>query len=144
MTSRTRRPAPIMGAVAMVALSGLVLSGCAAADSQATSSTHAVATSAPAGGQLLRERGIVHGPAGFSLPARVTPTRVIDQPNVVTLVFRPDDAQAVLDWLLTHGAGMGIQGVETGNGSMVFTVQGWDGGFTTSTEIAGLTLRRQQ
>lgn len=119
-----------------------MLAGCSAAPSQA-SSRPAPATAAPAGGQLLRDRGITNGPAHFALPAGVQALRTIDQPNVVTLVFGVEDGRKVLDYLLLHGAALGMTQLRTGNQSATFEVDGWDGGFTISSEISGLTLRRQ-
>ncbi|MGA4669452.1 hypothetical protein ACPCG0_06585 [Propionibacteriaceae bacterium Y1923] len=134
----TSRRTLLTGAAAL-----LVLAGCSAADGTETPSSPSRLASAPAGGQLLRERGISHGPANMALPQGITVTRTIDQPNVVTLVFGPEDGRTVLDYLTLHAATLGLRDVQTGHESMVFTLDGWDGGLTTSSEIAGLTLRRQ-
>lgn len=103
-----------------------------------------MASTAPGGGQLLREHGITNGPANFALPEGLRVLRTIDQPNVVTVVIEPSDAKRTLDYLMLHAAALGLSDIETGNGSMVFRIDGWDGGFTTSSQIAGLTLRRRQ
>ena len=124
-----------------MALATAVLAGCSAAPGEPERSSSAVA-SAPGGGQLLSERGIAHGPAGFAVPKDLVITRTIDQPNVVTLVIERREAQRTLDYLRMHAAALGLTDVRTGNGSMTFRVGEWEGGFTTSTDIAGLTLRK--
>lgn len=135
--STAARRSVLMAAAALVALAG-----CSAVPDTAQQSTTPLA-SAPGGGMLLREHGITHGPVNFSLPADLTITRTIDQPNVVTLVFAVSDASRVHDYLVLHAATLGLRDLTSGNGSLVFTLNGWDGGFTTSSDIAGLTLRRQ-
>ena len=138
MRPPTRRQL-LLGVLGLIATAGCS-AGTGGPDTNAPTTPPA---SAPGGGQLLRERGITHGPANFALPADVTPTRIIDQPNVVTLVFLPADGARVLDYLVMHAAALGLTKVVTGNDSLVFSVGGWDGGFTTSSDISGLTLRRQ-
>ena len=71
------------------------------------------------------------------------PSRIIDQPNVVTLVLPADQGGAVLDHLKAHGAAMGMTEVKTGEGAMTFMLDGWEGGFTISKDYAGLTLRNK-
>lgn len=136
-TTRTTRRGLLIGAAGLVALAG-----CSAQAPTPGAGSPTPRASAPGGGQLLRQRGIIHGPVNFALPAGITVTRTIDQPNVVTLVFLPGDGPAVLDYLRLHAATLGLVDLVSGNDSLVFQVDGWDGGFTTSAEIAGLTLRR--
>ena len=128
----------------MLGAAGLIaLTGCSAQSTPPDGASTTPLPSAPGGGQLLRQRGITHGPVNFALPAGITITRTIDQPNVVTLVFLPGDGPTVLDYLTRHAATLGLVDLVSGDDALVFTVEGWDGGFTTSSEIAGLTLRRQ-
>lgn len=97
----------------------------------------------PSGGQRLADLGIKHGPEGFSLPTGPAPIRVIDQPNVVTLLYSATDSRTLQGYLEDHQDALGMSEVRSTPGSMTFTLVGWEGGFTTSTEYAGLTLRRK-
>ena len=63
-----------------------------------------------------------------------------DLPPMPSLSRR--EAQRTLDYLRMHAAALGLTDVRTGNGSMTFRVGEWEGGFTTSADIAGLTLRK--
>lgn len=133
----------MLGAVGFVGLVGVAGCSAGAPGQNEASVVPMPQTRAPAGGQLLSDRGITHGPAHFSLPVGVTVTRTIDQPNVVTLVFPAEDATMVYDYLMLNAAALGLTDLTIGKDSLVFQVDGWDGGFTTSSQIAGLTLRRQ-
>lgn len=134
--------------VALVVGLALVVGGCSAGQPGAGSGSSAPVTSpgtgsAPGGGQWLRERGLDHGPAGFALPAGLVVQRTIDQPNVVTLVFAPDQTASVQRYLLDNAPALGLADVRSVEGSMTFSVAGWDGGLTSADDIAGLTLRRR-
>ena len=131
----TRRIAPMLFACA------LALSGCSAATS--TPTTPAVsAAPIPAGGASLTALGVKHGPVGFWLPTGLLPIDVIDQANVVALIFAPGGASGIVDHLVANAASMGFTVTQHNETSVQFVAPGWDASFTSSADAAGLTLRR--
>lgn len=75
-------------------------------------------------------------PEGASVAQR------IDQPNVVTLVFSaPRGAELAAFYRQTLPAGGWVVTADA-NDSLVFQAPGWEGAFTASTQVSGLTLRR--
>lgn len=95
----------------------------------------------PDQGQTLASLGLRYGPTNFALPAGVSPTRVIDQDNVVTLIFPAADGQQVHQFLATNLVGWGWEISRSSADSLIFTQPGWEGATTISQQAAGLTLR---
>lgn len=149
MTRPSARARVVAGvAAASCLLAGGLLAGCTAdpdstRDPSPTPSASASASTIPDGGAPLVSWNISHGPDGFSLPRGLRPSRIIDQPNVVTITFEPGQAGEVESYLQTNTKTLGLGGVASRPGSMVFTVKGWEGGLASNDKIAGLTLRRQ-
>lgn len=118
----------------------LALTGCGAAPSvEQPSPTPSVTAS----GLSLRESGFSHAPEAFTIPGNVAITRRVDQPNVVTALFSHDDGVAVLAHLTQQLPAMGFTIDRSGGDSLLFSNAGWDGAFTVSPDISGLTLRRK-
>lgn len=143
MLVTTPVPTAVRGlAIAVACAVAATTVGCSAPASEPAPSSTPRA-SAPDGGQLLSDRGIRNGPAGFSIPADIVALRTIDQPNVVTLVVASADGRRLVTYLSEHRDALGLREVVSREGSMTFLVQGWEGAVTTSPELAGLTLRRK-
>ncbi|PIF03346.1 MAG: hypothetical protein CSA63_02035 [Propionibacterium sp.] len=100
-------------------------------------------TSTPPAGVALEDLGIENGPDGFRLPSGARPIHIIDQANVVTLLWPAGDSDAVIAHLRELVPALGYEVTGLANGSMTFTGEGWDGAFTSSKEVCGLTLRRK-
>jgi len=121
----------------------LALTGCSATQSPAATTTPAVSVApAPSGAVLLTALGVTHGPVGFWLPAGLQPVEVVDQDNVVVLLFAPGRASEVVDHLVSHAASMGFIVGDHDETSVLLAAPGWDAAFTSSVAAAGLTLRR--
>ncbi|MGJ6981375.1 hypothetical protein ACSDQ9_12730 [Aestuariimicrobium soli] len=144
----------ISGLGATVTLAGLgALSACGApalnpepspttTTTTSTGTTAAATASAPAG-TTLRAMGLVNGPADVTLPTDLTPVRVIDQPNVVTLIVRAADASRVQTHLEATLPAAGFTVDASSQDSLLFHDSVWDGAWTSSDELAGLTFRRR-
>lgn len=129
-----------LAATAVVA--SLALAGCSGAAPATQDSTPPVVSSAvPPGGQPLGQLGIEHGPF-LTLPVGIRPTRTIDQPNVVTILVSTADGAKVIAHLKANLAKQGWTVTAESDDSLIFTTQGWEGAFTMSDDLAGLTLRR--
>lgn len=127
-----------------VLAAAVVLSGCGAADAQTSPSSPASSSSpqpAP-DGATLRSLGLSHAPATITVPREATITRRIDQPNVVTVLFAGGDAKPVLAHLTKNLPGEGFTITHSGGDSLIFTAPGWEGAYTASADLSGLTLRR--
>lgn len=133
-------------AVALLIVAG-ALSGCGAAAGAGSSSgspapvAPVASASLPAGGALLTDAGITHGPAGFSVPAGLVVDKVIDQSNVVTLIMDDTQGARLEAYLRANLAAMGFQITGDVPGSLLFAAPGWEGAYTSGGGIAGLTLR---
>lgn len=126
----------------------VVVSGCGAAPASEGPTTRPSGSTAPSTaaqppGLTLAEAGYVHAPEGFSIPGEVSITRRVDQPTVVTALFSAEDGAVVLDHLTRHLPAMGFSIDSQGGDSLLFSNDHWDGAFTLSPEISGLTLRRR-
>ncbi|GAA2179119.1 hypothetical protein GCM10009785_04520 [Brooklawnia cerclae] len=133
-------------AVALIVLVG-TLAGCGTASgagsSSAPSTSAAVASaSLPAGGTLLADAGIEHGPDGFSVPTGLVTEQVIDQSNVVTLVVDEEQGAILEAYLRQNLTAMGFEITGDVTGSLLFAAPGWEGAYTSGGGVAGMTLRR--
>lgn len=86
--------------------------------------------------------GLTNAPDTVTLPPGVTITRQINQANVVTVLIRPSDGEAVLKHLAANLVGEGFTVTGKSQDSLIFTAPGWEGAFTMNDEVAALTLRR--
>lgn len=148
-----------MGLTCASGLLALVVAGCGAAPTvqgpPVTSPTAAPTTASPTAGspgteagvpdaaQSLTELGFEHAPPlQVWVPAGAVIAQRIDQPNVVTIVFsRPAGPELAAFYRTTLPLG-GWSVSADANDSLVFGTQGWDGAFTASAQVSGLTLRR--
>lgn len=133
----TRRSAPLLFACA------LALAGCSAAANPTPPAPVTSPASIPPGGVALTALA-GHAPPGFWLPVGHLPVEVIDQANVVALLFDPAQATGVVDHLVTNGSSMGFTVTDHNQTSVHLTAPGWDAAFTSSPAAAGLTLRRTE
>lgn len=137
-----------MVAVAVL-LGPLLLGGCGAGVPESvpepTPSSSVAPPTAPVGpARSLRDLGLRYGPVDeVTLPVGVQVLERIDQPNVVTLVIEADEGEAAAAHLAATLPQAGFTVTASVPGSLTFTGLGWDGAFTTSPEVAGLTLREQ-
>lgn len=132
--------------LALGTLTLVLLAGCSAApepqpDPVPTTPGPAAASARP--GVTLRSLGLTHGPVdAVTLPPSVSVLERIDQENVITLVLAPDDGLPAAEHLVATLPAAGFQVTGSVPGSLTFTSPQWDGAFTTSPEVSGLTLRR--
>lgn len=131
--------------LALGTLTLVLLAGCSAAPEP---QPDPVPTPGPAAasarpGVTLRSLGLTHGPVdAVTLPPSVSVLERIDQENVITLVLAPDDGLPAAEHLVATLPAAGFQVTGSVPGSLTFTSPQWDGAFTTSPEVSGLTLRR--
>ena len=132
-------------AVAVTVL--LVVAGWAPSHGGAVPSPSAAsATPAPAGAETLANLGFKYGPRNFRLPKGLAVTLRVDHVNNITLLTGPDTSGKVHDFLADNLSASGFTVTGNANGSLTFIsnrgdTKGWSGGFTSSDEAAGLTLR---
>ncbi|SER59439.1 hypothetical protein SAMN05443377_10391 [Propionibacterium cyclohexanicum] len=98
--------------------------------------------STPMPGVTLSSLGFMHGPAGFTVPAGLDLRDRVDQSNVVTLVVPAAQGQGLLDYLNASLPALGYTVTARSADSLIFEAPGWQGAFTMSDALAGLTLRR--
>ncbi|SDD83526.1 hypothetical protein [Auraticoccus monumenti] len=131
--------------LALGLLSVVLLAACSAApppDPAPVPSPTAAAESVRPG-VTLRSLGLTHGPVDdVTLPASVSVLERIDQENVITLLLAPEDGLPSAEHLAATLPGAGFEVTASVPGSLTFTSPEWDGAFTTSPEVSGLTLRR--
>ena len=132
----------------VVLVAGLVLAGCSAAPSAGYPTTASPfptptpAVTAPPGGVLLTAVGFSFAPAGFSIPAGLTPVSTTNLSELVTVVFDAGDGVTVHDYLLANLDGMGCPIAASSADSITWNCGQWAGGFTMTPRQAALTLRR--
>lgn len=118
------------------------ISGCASAElptSAAPSPTAPITR--PADSQSLRSLGVRNGPADFYVPDDVVVVIRIDQPNVVTLVFREPTADELVSFFVANVEQLGFELVSHTDETVLFRNAGYDGAFASGGGEAGLTLR---
>lgn len=142
-----RRVIQVLGATLAVAP---VLAACGAAPASNTNpsvnptqSTDSSPTSAVLPGSTLAAMGLTHGPATVTLPADLAAVRVIDQPNVVTVLVRAHDATRVHGHLEQTLPQAGFTIDASSADSLLFHDDVWNGAWTSSEELAGVTFRRR-
>lgn len=124
-------------------LAALLLAGCGAAQAN-VSAPPAPASKAPVppGARTLAELGYANGPANLlSLPAAVRIVTRVDQPNVLTVLGDPLDAESVATHLRANLEGEGWTVTADGGDGILFSRPGWQGAFTVAPKLWGLTLR---
>jgi len=130
---------------AVLIVAGLALAGCsampAATNPTGNSPSPSPVVTAPPGGVLLTDAGFTHAPAGFSIPAGLTPASSTNLSQLVTVVFNPGDGGAVYAYLSANLGGMGCPVTAASADSITWKCGDWDGGFTMTPRQAGLTLR---
>jgi len=108
----------------------------------ASSPTPTPAVTAPPGGVLLTDAGFSFAPAGFSIPAGLTPASSTNLSELVTVVFDGKDGAGVYDYLKANLDGMGCPIAASSSDSITWNCGVWAGGFTMTSRQAALTLRR--
>lgn len=103
-------------------------------------------TPARAGEETLASLGFEYGPRNFRLPQGLDVTMRVDHVNNITLLTGPDTSGKVHDFLADNLSASGFTVTGNADGSLTFIsnrgdTKGWSGGFTSSDEAAGLTLR---
>lgn len=93
-------------------------------------------------GVSLSSLGFLHGPAGFTVPAGLDIVQSVDQSNVVTLVVPAEQGGGLISYLEATLPGSGFTVTARSADSLIFEAPGWQGAFTMSQSMAGLTLRR--
>lgn len=93
-------------------------------------------------GESLAALGFLHGPQGFTVPTGLDVRQSVDQSNVVTLVVPADQGPELLGYLEARLPAAGYTITARSADSLVFGNAGWQGAFTMSDSLAGLTLRR--
>ena len=145
LVRRLRPPTKIAVGLAATALT-LGLISCSAAEQPIATterSAHPTSTTLPGGAVSLTSLGFRHGPiADVFVPKGAEISYRVDQPNVVTVIFaEPDGAELVRFYSASLPArGFVITGFS--EDSLTFSRPGWEGSFTSTREVSGLTLRR--
>jgi hypothetical protein len=131
-----------------VCVAALLLAGCGAANPQveqtpmpAVSPATGSPSSTPPAGVTLRDLGVEHGPAQLILPGGLEIDYQVDNPNNVTLVLDVSQGRSTYDFLRRSLRAGGFRITADGQQSLTFTGHGWDGAYTVSESVAGLTLR---
>ena len=91
----------------------------------------------------LTSLGFRNGPtAEVFVPKGAEISYRVDQPNVVTVIFaEPDGAELVRFYSASLPArGFVVTGFSAD--SLTFSRPGWEGSFTSTSDVSGLTLRR--
>jgi len=86
--------------------------------------------------------GMTFAPAGFSIPAGLTPASTTNLSELVTVVFDGADGGVVYQYLTGNLDGMGCQITASSANSITWSCGVWAGGFTMTPSQAALTLRR--
>ncbi|WP_394275319.1 hypothetical protein [Luteococcus sp.] len=138
----------VRAAVAVLACAGL-LAGCqGGTEPAATGTVPSIPSSIPADSTTLAHRGFVHGPGELLLPAGLSITSRIDQPNVVTLTMPTTDGDVLEQWFTTRLPDGWV--VEAARGSSVLfhgpdsDHSRWEGAATCSEQTCALALRHQR
>jgi len=136
-------------ALAVWLVAGLAVAGCSALTAcaseppvTAATTPPATAATAPTGGVLLTDEGMTFAPAGFSIPAGLTPASTTDLSQLVTVVFDGADGPFVYRYLTANLDGMGCPVTASSTDSITWNCGEWAGGFTMTPSQAALTLRR--
>ena len=121
----------------------LLLAGCGSAPTTVPPSpTTAVTRRAPAGTVSLADLGWRNGPANrVLLPSGVTLTRRIDQPNLISAFGYGTDREQIRRLLAQHLPTLGWDVTGSGADALVFGDQQYQGAYTASDEVWGLTIR---
>jgi len=130
---------------AVLLVAGFAVAGCAAAPAATNptaSSPSTIVVTAPPGGVLLTDRGMSFAPAGFSIPAGLTPASTTNLSELVTVVFDGADGSSVYQYLKANLGGMGCPITASSADSITWNCGVWAGGFTMTSSQAALTLRR--
>ncbi|WP_022910807.1 hypothetical protein [Aestuariimicrobium kwangyangense] len=130
----------VLGVGVAALLPGLAACG---AISSAVSPVPGTPSATPTTGVTLASMGLVHGPRTITLPTGLVPVRTIDQPNVVTLILRAANSARVQTHLEQTLPVSGFTVDARSADSLVFHDATWDGAWTSSAELAGLTFRRR-
>lgn len=93
-------------------------------------------------GVSLASLGFLHGPDGFTVPVGLDVRQSVDQSNVVTLVVPADQGDELLGYLAASLPATGFTITARSADSLIFEAPDWQGAFTMSDSLAGLTLRR--
>lgn len=140
-----RRPSRL-GVVCVLLGVVLMLGGCTAAlprSARPTPSTPPPTTlvTIPPDGIGLRQLGITHGPAAFSVPLDSQFLTTADQAQSVTLVMAaplPADVQA---YLVSTLPAAGFTVTKKAKGAIVFHGYGWGGSFVITGSLSAVTLQ---
>ncbi len=95
-----------------------------------------------AAGVSLASMGFLHGPEAFTVPAGLDVRQRVDQSNVVTLVVPADQGGELLNYLEARLPAAGFTITARSADSLIFGTSDWQGAFTMSDSLAGLTLRQ--
>lgn len=139
-------------AAAVLGLAGVVgLAGCssgrgatplpASPTPTPTEASPTTASPAPGPADSLAGRGFRHGPADLPLPDGLAIVGRVDNPNNVTLLVDHDQGRSTYEFLRTRLPAAGFTVEAAAGQSLVFSGQGWSGGYTVSPDLAALTLR---
>ncbi|MFT8395711.1 hypothetical protein [Propionibacterium sp.] len=90
----------------------------------------------------LASLGFLHAPENFSVPGGLYLQQTVDQSNVVTLVVPEEQGAELLNHLEATLPTEGFTITARSADSLIFSAPGWQGAFTMSDQVAGLTLRR--
>ncbi len=136
------RPAASLAAGALI----LGLAACSAAEQPVPTtdrSASPTSTALPAGAVSLTGLGFRNGPTGeVFVPESAEISYRVDQPNVVTLIFAQPSGPKLVDFYSTSLPARGFTVTGASADSLTFTRPGWEGSFTSTDEVSGLTLRR--
>lgn len=125
----------------MAAALAAAMAGCAASPPSVQAPRPSVAP-IPAGGLLLRDFGVRHGPPGFSLPEEFSGVVEIDDPKVVTLIVSAPRASELAAYLRTSLPPQGYLLHGDDPESLVFERSDYRGALTASGGVVALSLRR--
>lgn len=125
-----------------IALALLAGSGCATRADRKPIPAPTITATPTVPGRSLRQLGAQNGPTNLALPPEIVVVGLVDQPNVVTVLFDvpgPGQARAHLVTALP-AAGFSLEA--WGEDGLVFTGPEWTGSWTATNGRSALTLRR--
>lgn len=100
-------------------------------------------TALPDGAVSLTTLGFRNGPTQeVFVPKSAELSYRVDQPNVVTLIFAQPSGPKLVEFYSISLPARGFTVTGFSADSLTFTRPGWEGSFTSTDEVSGLTLRR--
>ena len=122
-------------------LAFLALAGCTPPPPQPATPEVTWSASAPADGATLAQLGFGNGPTDFWLPSGVVIRDRIDLESNVTVTITSPGGAELAAWLRRNLPAAGFEITADGQDSLLFRRGQWQGAFTVTEGLSGLSLR---